>query len=70
MSDLQNAQSDRRVLTVAEFVRGYGVSTSSFYRMRAAGLIPTRKVGARTVILRDDAEAWFASLPATRSEVA
>jgi hypothetical protein len=50
-------------LTVRQFCERYGLCRESFYReVRRGGLI-ARKLGAKTMVLRADADAWAASLP-------
>jgi hypothetical protein len=50
-------------LTVKNFCREYDVGSTVAYGLIAAGAIAARKVGRRTLITRESAEAWFNSLP-------
>lgn len=59
-----------QLLTVAEFLAGYSISRTSFYREVAANRIRIRKFGTATRIARADAEAWAASLPVKNGEAA
>jgi hypothetical protein len=62
-----NSTSDQQVsgvMTVAEFCRWARLGRTKAYDLFKAGDIKPRKVGARTVILRSDAEAWLQALPA------
>jgi hypothetical protein len=52
----------KRLLTVPEAVFSYGISRSKFYQEVAAGRIPLRKCGRRTLVAADDMEAWAAGL--------
>lgn len=49
--------------SIAEFARLSGVGRSFLYEQIKAGLLPVRKAGRRTLILRDEGEAWLANLP-------
>jgi excisionase family DNA binding protein len=53
----------KRLLTVPEATFGYGCSRSKFYEEVAAGRIPLRKCGRRTLVSVEDMEAWAAALP-------
>jgi hypothetical protein len=50
-------------MTVPEFCRWASVGKTKLYEEIGAGRITPRKIGAKTVILRSDAEAWLNSLP-------
>jgi predicted DNA-binding transcriptional regulator AlpA len=50
-------------LTINAFCATYGIGRSLVYEEIKCGRLQARKVGARTVILRQDAEAWARSLP-------
>ena len=64
MSFLEDAKRPlKRLLTVPEAAFGYGISRSKFYEEVAAGRIPLRKCGRRTLVAADDMEAWAAGLP-------
>jgi hypothetical protein len=46
-------------LSVEQFCEGHGISKAHFYRLRVHGLTPTEfKLGARTLITQESAEAW------------
>lgn len=55
-------------LTIKDFTQAYGVGRSFTYSEMAAGRLPFRKAGRRTLILRSDAEQWAASLPVGKSD--
>lgn len=44
-----------------------GIGRTSIYRAIAAGQLPIRKFGSRTLILMNDLQAWVESMPAGRS---
>ena len=50
-------------LTVAGFCRDYGISRSKAFEEIKSGRLQARKVGSRTLIGREDAQLWFATLP-------
>jgi excisionase family DNA binding protein len=52
----------KRALTLREFCQAYGVSRTTTYRQITAGNLRTIKLGKRTLIAADDAEAWLRSL--------
>ena len=56
---------NRRAFGIDEFCRRYGVGRTTAYAEMTAGRLRRRKVGKRSIITEDDAEAWLASLPAT-----
>jgi excisionase family DNA binding protein len=53
----------RRAFGIDEFCRRYGVGRTTAYAEMAAGRLRRRKVGKRSLVAEDDAEAWLASLP-------
>ena len=50
-------------LSIREAVAVANVGRSSIYEAIAAGRLPARKLGKRTLILHDDLAAWLDSLP-------
>jgi hypothetical protein len=54
-------------MTVSEFCRWACLGRTKMYAEVKAGRIKLRKIGAKTVILRSDAEAWLHSLPIARA---
>jgi excisionase family DNA binding protein len=48
--------------TVAEFCQAYRISRAHFYREANAGRLRLTKTGAKTLVLREDAERWRRSL--------
>lgn len=53
----------QRAFTVDEFCKTYRVGRTKAYAEIAAKRLNAVKVGHKTVIRADDAEAWLASLP-------
>ncbi len=49
--------------SVAELAQLSGLGRSFLYEQIAEGLLPVRKAGRRTLILREDAQTWLSSLP-------
>jgi hypothetical protein len=54
---------DMGALTVKDFCRQYGLHATATYELLKTGKLDGRKAGRRTVITRESAEAWLASLP-------
>ena len=52
-----------RALSMAQFCRRYGVGRTKAYEEIKRGRLRARKIGRRTVIAVDDAEAWLQRLP-------
>jgi excisionase family DNA binding protein len=52
----------KRVLTVAEFCRDYGISKTFAYQHMNEGKLRSLKIGAKRVITTDAAEEWLASM--------
>lgn len=56
--------TDQRLsYSIEQLVRATGVGRSKIYAEIAAGRLQARKVGARTIVLHDEALAWLRSLP-------
>jgi excisionase family DNA binding protein len=53
----------RRAFPIREFCRRYGIGRTNAYQEIAAGRLRAVKVGRRTLITHDAAEAWLAALP-------
>ena len=54
---------ERAAFTVNQFLLWANTSRTTFYKEVSAGRIPIRKLGKRTLVLREDAERWLANLP-------
>lgn len=63
---------DRLTLTFWDAVALSGFGMSTIYRATLDGKLVARKCGSRTVILREDLDAWLKNLPhkPTRSAAA
>jgi excisionase family DNA binding protein len=55
----------RGAMTVDEFCGWARIGRSKFYQEVQEGRIRLRKIGRKSVVIRQDAEAWLSSLPAT-----
>ena len=51
-----------RAFSIDEFCRRYGIGRTTAYAEISAGRLRRRKVGKRSLIAEDDAEAWLDSL--------
>ena len=59
-----------RGLSIAEASSYLGISRGSLYKLVGAGDLPARKVGSRTIILRDDLDRFLEGLPLLGGEAA
>jgi excisionase family DNA binding protein len=59
---LEKANKMKDLITIKDFCERFSVSRSTFYRQRAAGILPIRKVGRSTRIRVSDAETWASKL--------
>lgn len=55
-------QVSKRLLRFSDFTERYSTSRSTAYREMKAGRLKSTKLGRRTMIAIDDAEAWLAQL--------
>jgi excisionase family DNA binding protein len=53
----------KEALRIEEFGVLYGISRAQVYKEIAGGRLIARKVGSRTLIRRQDADAWLRALP-------
>jgi excisionase family DNA binding protein len=56
-----------RAFRIDDFCRLYGVGRTTAYQEIAAGRLRAVKVGRRTLVTHDAAEAWLAALPEART---
>jgi|tagenome__1003787_1003787.scaffolds.fasta_scaffold19105134_2 excisionase family DNA binding protein len=64
---MNNNLPEKQGLTVIEAGAVIGIGRSKAYELIRSGILPARKIGARTIILRDDALAVLRSLPVIRA---
>jgi excisionase family DNA binding protein len=57
----------QRAFSVGDFCRRYDIGRTKTYAEIAAGRLRAVKVGRRTLITRDAAEAWLAALPQVKT---
>lgn len=55
-----------KALTIRRFTEVYGISRAKTYRLIEEGELRAVKVGTRTLIPTESAEAWFDGLPELR----
>jgi excisionase family DNA binding protein len=65
--ETETATHFRRAFSVHEFCVRYGIGRTNAYQEIAAGRLRAVKVGRRTLIPYDAAEAWLAALPELNS---
>ena len=53
-----------RAMTIARFSEYYAIGRPKAYEELRSGRLRGRKIGKRTIISQDDAEAWLQRLPA------
>lgn len=63
MSISEKQTNHRRAYTIAQFTELYGISRAKVYNLLKAGELQAVKVGRRTLIPSESAEAWFTGLP-------
>jgi excisionase family DNA binding protein len=61
-----NNMNNRRALSIADFCNRYGVGRTKAYEEIKARRLRAIKVGQRTLIIVDDAEAWLLSRPSSQ----
>lgn len=52
---------EKRALTVEEFCSCYGIGRTLFYQEVKSGRLQVCKIGRRTLVRVDDAEAWLSA---------
>jgi excisionase family DNA binding protein len=60
----QQRRARQRALSIAQFSENYGIGRTKTYQEVKSGRLRARKVGRRTIITEEDAEAWLTRLPA------
>lgn len=55
--------SEKRLLTLRDFSERYSISRASIYRQVSDGRLRLTKLGTRSLVDVEDAEAWLAALP-------
>jgi excisionase family DNA binding protein len=55
--------SVREVFAVSEFCERYGICRETFYQEVRRGRLRALKLGAKTIVLKTDADAWVATMP-------
>src|SRR5258708_4897684 len=59
----QQRRALQRAMSIARFCKRYDIGRTKTYEEIKAGRLRARKIGKRTVISADDAEAWLDRLP-------
>jgi excisionase family DNA binding protein len=55
--------SRREAFAVSEFCERYGICRETFYQEVRRGRLRALKLGAKTIVLKTDADAWVATMP-------
>ena len=64
MSHFNDTQPAFKIaLTIPEAASAAGISRSHIYKLLSAGTLTRRKIGKRTVILREELESFVRALP-------
>ena len=58
------AEPGQRAMSIARFSEDYAIGRTKAYEELRSGRLRGRKIGKRTIISQDDAEAWLRRLPA------
>jgi hypothetical protein len=56
-------QAQQRAMSIARFSEDYAIGRTKAYEELRSGRLRARKIGTRTIISQDDAEAWLQQLP-------
>jgi hypothetical protein len=67
ISNTGGPNTEKLALSIAEVVRASGLCRTLVYGEIRAGRLPARKCGRRTIILRQDLEAFLQRLPSVRA---
>ena len=59
----EDNQSRPLAYSIADAAEAIGVSKSALFQVMASGDLPVRKLGRRTLVLRDDLMAYLQRLP-------
>ena len=57
-------QASRIAFSLADAASAIGIGRSTLHELIATGKLPVRKLGRRSLVLREDLEAYLQSLPA------
>jgi hypothetical protein len=63
---MQSLDHQSNAFSIRDFCLAYAIGRTLAYAEISAGRLAARKVGNRTVILRNDAERWASLLPAAK----
>jgi hypothetical protein len=60
-------QENIEAYSVRAFCRAFGIGRTLFYSEVKSGRIEVRKLGKRTLILKEAADRWAAALPTSKA---
>jgi excisionase family DNA binding protein len=55
--------SGREAFAVSEFCERFGICRETFYQEVRRGRLRAVKLGAKTIVLKSDADVWVATMP-------
>jgi hypothetical protein len=59
----ERRRARQRAMSIARFSEDYAIGRTRAYEELRSGRLRGRKIGKRTIINQDDAEAWLQQLP-------
>ena len=59
----ERRRARQRAMSIARFSEEYAIGRTKAYEELKSGRLRGRKIGKRTIISQDDAEAWLQRLP-------
>jgi excisionase family DNA binding protein len=62
--EITMTDTTKEAFAVREFCARYGICRATFYTEVKRGRLRALKLGKKTIVMRADADAWAASLPA------
>jgi excisionase family DNA binding protein len=62
-TSISKTQADRLAFSLADAASAIGVGKSTLHELIATGKLPVRKLGRRSLVLREDLEDYLQGLP-------
>jgi excisionase family DNA binding protein len=67
LTSASKTQVERLAFTLTDAASAIGVGKSTLHELIATGKLPVRKLGRRSLVLREDLEAYLQALPTRRA---